>query len=205
MPRMPPANCSKMRRSNFHCQPAVDRLAATGAADVLDHVVEVVGLRRHGAEPRDRPPRPSRRSRGAPNACFRRKASTSGSGSVTGESHTITPVDPVGVQRRGGDRDEAAHAVADHDGLAGDAAARRRRPPPPRSTARWRSASRWSLSPWPDRSRASTRNSSANVAATWVHQCAWAPPPWTNTSPRRPARPRRGSGCWPRRPRRARR
>src|SRR6478736_1518662 len=36
---------------------------------------------------------------------------------------------------------------------------------------------------------ATTRYSSANLAATWVHQWAWAPPPCTNTSPRRPASP----------------
>ena len=36
---------------------------------------------------------------------------------------------------------------------------------------------------------ATTRNSSANVAATCVHQWAWAPPPCTNTRPRRPGSP----------------
>ena len=87
--------------------------------------------------------------RGLPKASLSRYDSTSGSGSVTGESHTITPGELVGVEGRGGDGDEAAHAVADDDRLARDAAGRRRRPSPRRSTARCRSASRWSLSPWP--------------------------------------------------------
>ena len=49
--------------------------------------------------------------------------------------------------------------------------------------------SRCPLSPCPDRSTATTRNSSANRAATWVHQWACAPPPCTKTSPRVPGRP----------------
>ena len=49
---------------------------------------------------------------------------------------------------------------------------------------------RWPLSPCPDRSTQTTRNSSLKVAATWVHQWAWAPPPWTKTRPRAPGRPK---------------
>ena len=45
------------------------------------------------------------------------------------------------------------------------------------------------LSPCPDRSTDTTRNSPLNSEATWVHQWAWAPPPWTNTRPRVPGVP----------------
>ncbi len=52
-----------------------------------------------------------------------------------------------------------------------------------------RYASRRSLSPWPDRSRATTWWVSANSGAVKLHHHAWAAPPWTKTSGRLPGRP----------------
>ena len=57
---------------------------------MVDHVVEVVLLRRHGAEPLER--RPERQvGAGAPKALPTWAALTSASGADTGESHTIAP------------------------------------------------------------------------------------------------------------------
>ncbi len=98
------------------------------------------------------------------------------------------PADPVG---RGGRRSRSSRTRPSSD--RPPPAARRSRPAP--ATAMTSSVhcsseydARCPLSPCPDRSTHTTRNSSLNVAATWVHQWAWAPPPWTNTRPRVPGR-----------------
>ena len=114
----------------------------------------------------------------------------SGSGVVTGESQMMTPATRSAWQRRGGDRDEAAHAVADHDRRAVDARRPRRRPPPRRSTARAGSSVAVvavAVAGQVDGHARGTRR--RRCAATCVHQWACAPPPCTNTRPRRPRSP----------------
>ena len=205
-PRMPPANCSKIRRSNFHCQPPSTG-RSDAPADVVHHVVEVVVLGRHGAEAGQRLLDRRVRSGAGRTPAFSRYGSDLGVG--LGDRRVADD-----DARRSGRRGRAAVAMVTKPPMLWPTTTGGPSIPPASATAHdlvgpllervARRGGRCRRGPTGRGPR--TRNSAANVAATWVHQWAWAPPPWTNTRPA-PARrrPRRGSGSTRRRPRPSRR
>ena len=119
MPRMPPANCSKMWRSNFHWNPPSTGFSDCSATCAITYV-EVVVLRRHRAEPGHRLVHGGVGAGGAEGLLepVRLDLGVRLGDRRVADDHAAQA---VGVERGGGDRDEAAHAVADDHGVSCEA------------------------------------------------------------------------------------
>ena len=118
MERMPAPNCSKIRRSNFHCQPPVDLLEGVAGHEV-DDVVEVVLLGGHRPEVSDGVVEIGVRPRSAEGLAEVVRADLRVELGHRRVAHDDA-VDLIPVARRGGNGDESAHAVADDDGQSID-------------------------------------------------------------------------------------
>ena len=171
-------------------RPAAVDLAQRPAGDVVDDEVVVARLRRRQVEVLHGRLEVESYTFGLRNMRPRSPSSDSGSGRRTGESTTTAPARRLAVQAAGGDRDEAAHRVADEH----------RRPCIPLSSAQAITSSahvstaytgRRPLSPWPDRSTATTWCCGSSSGAMKLHQWACAAPPWTSTRPGRSTSPQR--------------
>ena len=95
---------------------------------------------------------------GIPELVAPARTPSRGRPSLTGESMTTAPAIRSSVwQSRGGQRDQAAHGVSDHDRSTGHVGVVGHGHDLVASSASSEYSSRRSLSPWPDRSMATTR------------------------------------------------